>query len=344
MESQVRAIRVLQPFRRIRPTTNPYIAMLHRALEATPGVEPIAFSYRRAFFGRYDVVHLHWPETMLGASTMPRRFTRAILAHAYLMRLRTFRVPAVRTVHNLDLPAGLNPLEYAYLRGIDRQTSVRIHLNEATRDLVESPGPVVMIPHGHYRDWYAPYPRTEAVPGRVGFVGLIRRYKNVSGLVRAFADAREKSESISLHVAGNPSDNELASELRAAAGGDPAATFDLRFLEDADLVTAVTSCELLALPYHHMHNSGVVLTALSLDRPVLVPNNEATRAVRDEVGPGWVFTYDGELTGETLLLALDECRRARTTRPDLHRREWDRVGEAHRDAYLLALRANRDPM
>ncbi len=60
----------------------------------------------------------------------------------------------------------------------------------------------------------------------------------------------------------------------------------------------------MVLPYREMHNSGAALTALSLNRPVLVPDNEVNRELAEEVGPGWVFRYDGELTGRHLLDAL----------------------------------------
>lgn len=334
-----RPIRVLQPFTRIRPTTNPYIAMLHESLQSTPGVEPVLFSYRTAFLGGYDVVHLHWPETILEGRTRARRLARNLIAHAFLWRLRLLRVPIVRTVHNLELPSELNRLETAYLKGVAKSTTIRIHLSETTTHQHLSSGPVVVIPHGHYREWFARYPRNEAEPGRLGFVGLIRRYKNVTGLLKAFREARHSDPTLSLQVSGRPSSPELEAEIRSASGG-VGVQLDLRFLDDADLVDAVTSCELLALPYHHMHNSGVVLTALSLDRPVLVPDNSATRAVRDEVGPGWVVTFDGEFDGDTIREALREVRQTRSTpSPDLTAREWVDAGTAHRRAYVAAIRA-----
>lgn len=334
-------IRVMEPFTRIRETTNPYIKMLHESLERTPGVQPLTFSYRRALFGGYDVVHLHWPEAILAGRTPLRRFARDLLAHAYLLRLWAFRVPVVRTVHNLDLPTGLNRIELAYLRGIDRLTTLRILLNETTQGHVARGVPVALIPHGHYRDWYAEYPKRPASPGRIGFIGLIRRYKNVTGLVEAYSAARTIDPRVTLSVAGLPSSDELASEIIAAAEGVPAVTLDFRFLDDADFVATATACELLVLPYHHMHNSGVVLAALSLERPVLVPDNPTTRAIQEEIGPGWVVTFDGEFTGETIMRALAEVRGPRASRPDLSQRDWDEAGRAHRNAFLLALRTRR---
>jgi len=333
-----RPIRVLQPFARIRATTNPYIAMLHAALERTPDVEPVLFSYGRALVGRYDVVHVHWPETRLGGRTPARRALRLLLAYAFWARLRLTRTPVVRTVHNLELPSGLGRLDYAWLRLLDDATTLHVVLNETTPPTGR---PSAIVLHGHYRDWFADLERADAVPGQVTYAGLVRRYKNVVGLIGAFRDAHAEDPALSLLVAGNPSGPDLEGDVRTAADGDDAIRLDLRFLDDADLVRAVTSGELVVLPYLHMHNSGTVLLALSLDRPVLVPDNEANRALAQEVGPGWVLTFEGELDGAAIRRALQAARGPRAAQPDLSRREWDEAGVAHREAYREALRLRR---
>lgn len=331
--------RVLQPYRRLAPTTNPYIVMLHQALEATPGVEPVLFSYPRALLGGYDVVHLHWPETRLEGRSPARRYVRRLLAFAFLLRVRIAGIPIVRTLHNLDVPQGLTRTDYLYLRLADRWTSLYIRLNETTP--VPEGRPYVTVPHGHYRDWYAQHPRSRTAPGRIAYAGLVRRYKNVVGLVTAFVQAHEADPGLSLVVAGKPSNEDLVREIRAAAGDTPDIHLDLRFLDDVELVRVVTEAELVALPFLQMHNSGTILLALSLDRPVLVPRNEANQLLADEVGPGWVQQFDGELTGDALLAAVSVVRRPRAASPDLSRRDWTVTGAAHRDAYLQALSIRR---
>ncbi len=58
-------LRVLQSFKEPGPYTNPYVVMLREALTATPGLEVLTFSWRTALLGRYDVFHVHWPETII---------------------------------------------------------------------------------------------------------------------------------------------------------------------------------------------------------------------------------------------------------------------------------------
>lgn len=334
-------IRVLEPYRRLLPTTNPYIAMLHRALEATPGVEPLRFSYPRALRGGYDVVHLHWPETRLEGRSPARRGARRLLAFAFLLRVRMGGIPIVRTLHNLDVPQGLTRLDYLYLRLVDRWTTLYIRLNETTPVPADRPSVTILL--GHYRDWYAEQPRATTRPGRIAYAGLVRRYKNVVGLVRAFVDAHASDPGLSLTIAGKPSNDELAADIRQAAGDTPDVHLDLRFQDDDELVRVVTEAELVALPFLTMHNSSTILLALSLDRPVLVPRTEANELLANEVGPGWIQQFDGELTGDGLLSAVAAVRQPRTDSPDLSRRDWDLAGVAHRDAYAHALRLRRGP-
>jgi len=104
----------------------------------------------------------------------------------------------------------------------------------------------------------------------------------------------------------------------------------------------VTGAAVVVLPYTEMHNSGAALMALSLDRPVLVPDNPVTRDLGTEVGDGWVLRYGGELTPERLLEAAAEAARlAPGDRPDLGSRDWHHAGAQHLAAYRRAVTLTR---
>jgi hypothetical protein len=130
--------------------------------------------------------------------------------------------------------------------------------------------------------------------------------------------------------------------LTVRSAHNPAIELDLRFITDAELVALATSCELVVMPYHFMHNSSGALSALSLDRPVLVPDNEVNRQLAEDVGPGWVHRYAGVLDGADLLEAIAAVQTTRPpARPDLSARDWDRVGKAHEAAYRRAVSLKR---
>lgn len=328
--------RVLVSNREPRSTTNPYITMLTAALRRTSGVEIITFSYRAALLGRYDVVHLHWPETIVGQGGARRsgRIARGVLTSLFLLRLTIARTPVVRTMHNIELPADVSRAQRALLRWFDRLTTHRIVLNEQT----VCPAPRTLIRHGHYRDWYTGR-RSETVPGRLQYVGLIRRYKGVEGLVKAFRSVDD--ESLTLQIAGAPSSPELADTITRLSEDDQRISLHLGFLSDDELVSVVTAAELVVLPYRFMHNSGTILAALSLDRPVLAPDTPVNADLAAEVGPGWIHTFTGELTGEAIEAALQAARKHRAGKPDLSSREWADAGEAHRAVYRAALTGGR---
>jgi beta-1,4-mannosyltransferase len=324
--------RVLVSNREPRSTTNPYITMLTTVLRQTPGIEVVTFSYPAALLGRYDVVHLHWPETILGQGgrRLSGRLARWALTALLLVRLTIARTPVIRTMHNVELPADVNGAQRLLLRWFDRLTTHRIVLNDRT----ECPGPSTTIPHGHYRDWYTG-PRSTASRGRLQYVGLVRRYKGVEGLVEAFRSVAD--DSLTLDIAGAASSQELAATITTLADGDPRVTLRFGYLSDDELVAAVTAAELVVLPYRFMHNSGTVLAALSLDRPVLAPDTQVNADLAAEVGPGWIHTFTGDLTAGAIEAALAAAREPRAASPDLSAREWDDAGQAHLAIYRLAL-------
>jgi len=330
------SLTVLQSFPEPRPTTNPYLVMLGDSLRATPDVMVLNFSWRTALLARYDVFHAHWPEILVNGQNPLKKLVRQALTVALLARLRLTGTPIVRTVHNLERPQGISRSESFLLDRFDRQTALRIRLNDASE---VAPGqPVLTIPHGHYRDWFARYPQAATVDGQLGYVGLIRQYKGVEGLLEAFNSIRDLDGGLSLRIGGKPSNLELDQTIRSLAGDDERIVLELSFLTDAELVDIVTSSELVVLPYRFMHNSGAALAALSLDRPILVPDNLVNRNLAAEIGDGWIYRYEGDLTGAQITDALAKLRSLPDhDTPDLSARNWDRAGIDHLNAYRRAM-------
>ena len=330
-------ITVLQSSPAPRPTTNPYIVMLQEALERHPAIDLRVFSWRAALLERYDVFHLHWPEILPAGRTPIRRLVRGMLTLLLVERLRVRRTAVVRTVHNVQLPDGLSRLQLFILKRLDSLTHLRVALNEQTPlpDDVAS----VVIPHGHYREWFDRYPHASAISGRSAFVGMVRRYKGVEHLIAVFRDALGQRDDISLVVGGAPSTTRLAEEIRQLSQGEERISLRLHFLDDQEFVDIATSSELIVLPYRFMHNSGGAIAALSLDRPVLVPDNEVNRSLAEEVGENWVHRYTAELDSATLLKAISTVQSSsRSARPNLAARDWSTAGESHHAAYAKAIR------
>lgn len=323
---------MLQSIGAIRPTTNPYLAQLVGALNNRPDVRVYLFDFKRAFFGRYEVFHVHWPEVLFGGANPVGRLARRMRTALLMVRLTLTRTPIVRTWHNTERPEGLSAWDHRLLDAFDKRTRVVVRLNDVTDPPLDVP--VHTVPLGHYRDWYEDHPRADPISGRASYVGLIRRYKGVESLVSAFHGLRDPA--MSLTVAGRPSTPELARAIQELAEGDERIEFRFEFVEEADFVRLVTSSELIALPFVQMHNSSTVLTALSLARPVLVPANVVNRRLADEVGSGWIHMYEGELTSEDVERALNAGMPE--DEPNLDSRDWETSARLHVTAFRDAIR------
>lgn len=329
-------VTVLESFPPPRATSvNPFTLQLAESLRDA-GVDVRYFRWRDALFGRYDVFHVHWPENLAAGRTPVRALVRQALTALLIGRLVLSRRPLVRTVHNLDRPEGLGRGERALLDAIDRVTALRIVLNDHTP--LPPAAASATIVHPHFREWFADFARQEPIHGRLGFVGRIRRYKGVEALVAAVS----ATPGVTARIGGYPSTPELAAEVERLAAPSGRIVLDFGFISDALLVDIVTSSELVVLPYRVMHNSAAALTALSLDRPVLVPSNAVTEALRDEVGSDWVHTFRGDLAPADIERALAAVRSApRGARPRLVGRTWELSASGHVAAFTRALSRDR---
>lgn len=331
-------LRVMQSFKKPRPTTNPYIVQLDRALASQPALDHVRFSWKAALLTRFDVIHFHWPETLLGADRRWKRWGKRMLFRALLIKLSATNTAIVRTVHNVDLPDVDRPAR-RLLKIVEERADFRITLNGQTHTAGSAPS--LLIPHGHYRDWFAEVRRIEPQRNTLGFVGLVRRYKGVEQLIDAFIGTSPTHPDLHLEISGNPTSDGLAEEVRRLSEEDPRITVDLRFLTEDDFAMAVMRSMGVVLPYTFMHNSGTVLAALSLSRPVLVPRNEVNTALAAEVGPGWVHFFDGVISADDLAAFRDAIASVPAAPPNLAARDWTRAGSDHVEAFRSAVAAHR---
>lgn len=331
-----RRMRVLQSVRGPSPTTNPYITQLVDALRIHAEVD--YFGWWRGITGRYDVVHLHWPEVMLRRDGRAARAAARLRFALFMARVALLRTPLVRTVHNVRTHESGDRVERVLLRWCERRTTAWILLNPDTAP--PGPGPTRVILHGHYRDAY-PAARSAPVPGRLLHFGLIRPYKGVETLLAAFGALEDPSAT--LRVVGRTTTAQLRNMVTEACAVDPRVRAELSYVDDAGLAEELARAQLVVLPYREMHNSGALLLALSLDRPVLVPRGPTTEAIAAEVGPGWVFDYDGELSAADLAgaLAATGPGAARPAHPDLDAREWPALAGQHLESYREAAATRR---
>lgn len=313
----------------IRTTTNPYITELIAALP--DDIEPVTFSRLRALLGPVDVLHVHWPETLFRRRNTLRTAVASALLVITLAAMRLRGVGIVRTVHNETPHESPTGIEGRLLRLIDGWTDELILLNRHTRFGRNLPSTV--IPLGEHASTYTDAALPAARPGRALHFGLIRPYKGIDTLVHAFRTLAD-DVTATLHVVGPVKDDHVLDDVRSLAGDDHRIVLRPGFVPDDALVREIGEAHLVVLPYRRMHNSGAMLLALSLGRPVLVPDNAVNRDLAEEVGSGWVRTYSGELDGAALAAALAEPIPGEPVR--FQGRTWPEIGAAHAEVYRRA--------
>lgn len=321
------------------PRGNPFLHQMVERLEAH-GVIVGGASFAQA--ARADVLHLHWPDHFVSRSTawLSLRGGARILLMAALVRARGRAV--VWTVHNLGPHEPLHPaVERAFWPMFTRLVSGCIFLTAAGRSAAVHAFPQLarttyaVVPHGSYSGYYPAFDGTpDAARLSVGlpptsrpllFFGQVRRYKNVPGLLRAFADVSDATAR--LVVAGSGPEPDLLAEVAKAAREDERVVVTGR-VEDADVERVIASAVGAVLPYHDVFNSGSLFLALSGHRPVLVPETQVFAEVRRQVGPMWVRFFEPPLTAEDLEGFADDAAElvASGARPDLREFAWERIG------------------
>ncbi|KUH68554.1 hypothetical protein AU184_04160 [Mycolicibacterium novocastrense] len=297
----------------LKADDNPYLQQLIAGLSEQIDVEPL--SWRTALFSRPDVFHVHWPYQLYRANGRAKTIVKRILSAILLARLRARRVPVVWTVHDLASHEADRGVERLLLRALERMITLRIYLNESEEN---DPALGVVILHGDYRAWLQgrDIDTSPRQPERdVLLFGWLRRYKAIESLITAARNA-----DATLTITGRAIDDDYEQSLRAMTVGTPSTTLDIRHREEEELAAEILRHRVVCLPYPRMHNSGALVYALSVGRPVLAQRSPYNGAIARDVGAQWLMLYEGPLTAETLREALGRTPPAGL--PDLSRWDW----------------------
>ena len=216
------------------------------------------------------------------------------------------RFPVVWTAHNISTHDAPNA---AYDRRMLQQLVQRcdgiVALSQATADALQRAFDVphttrvVVAPHGHYIDAYEnKITQIEArnklnIPQHarvIVFFGRVRPYKGVEDLIAAFSDVDNKNSV--LLIAGDAHPRNVAEELMGMVASHPRSKdirLHLQEVADEDVQTYLNACDVVALPFREVLNSGSLLLALSFGRCVVGPT---TGALSEMTPPLAWFGYD----------------------------------------------------
>jgi glycosyltransferase involved in cell wall biosynthesis len=328
---------------------NPMPGSIHDDLERHFGWRVARFDYWRGVASRYAILHVSFPHEAFRNRSKAISLVRAVL-HLTVLRLAKARHRRlVWTVHNLTDHESHHPqLESAFMDRYTGMADLVIHMSEVGRDAAVAryprlaAKPAAIIPHPYYRTAGNDAPTREAALKALGLppdcklllaFGVVRRYKNLLTLVRAFSDL--PGSDIRLVVAGVPVDVALAQAIRDVAT-DSRIKLILRKIAEGEIASLFAAATLVVAPYFDILNSGAAVLSLTHRRPVLVPRRGAMPELQKNIGPDWVRLFDAPLTPLELGNAVHWANEPRDDAPDLNRFAPEKAAAAY-DAALSRL-------
>lgn len=318
---------------------NPFASLLIDAVSHE--TDSSYFSWRAAFLKRWDVVHFQWPEKFFVGGSVIVAAAKRWRFRAWMQLLRWRRTAIVWTIHNLATHEDPGAGAARELSRLEKRVDRYVVLNPAVE--IELSAPADVIPHGHYRSLIPAAIRTAPQGRRLLYFGFIRKYKNVPALVRSFAASALVGESFDLRLVGRPHSPELSRAVESVVADAPAGvSARLEAVPDRALYEEIAGASVVILPYADLYNSGVLIMALSMERPVIVPRTPATEYYREQFGDDWVLLYESPLTAETLSEVVHRAAEAPGRRfLDLSALDWSALAVSYVATYRRAVQARR---
>lgn len=207
-----------------------------------------------------------------------------------------------------------------------------------------------VVPHGIYGDLYRSHLSVSEAreyfdlpaDGRViGFVGDIRPNKGLSDLLTAFESV---GPGVTLLVAGRMGppasfQKETTERIDELQRVGYQIVFHHRRLSNEEMVAAIRACDIVAMPYREIANSGLAILVLEHGGRILASDAPIFREMQQEVGDWWLHIVTGEWTGAALEAALDVPGPAEgsSIRSFQQRRAWPEIAALTRRFYDAVL-------
>lgn len=170
--------------------------------------------------------------------------------------------------------------------------------------------PFALTPHPLYDNFGAKVSREEAIKHLsldgdtryILFFGLIRDYKGLDLLLRAFADERLRDKQVKLIVAGEFYSNaEMYEQLEQELGLAEHIVWYKEFIPADQVRYFFAAADLVAQPYKSATQSGITQIAYHFERPMLVTNVGGLAEIVPHGKVGYVAEPNAEDIAEALV-------------------------------------------
>ena len=271
---------------------------------------------------------------------------------------KLFRRKLILTVHDVGSLAGHVTGKRMVTGWIYRLADrVIVHNNVSMRELIANRVPpeiITIIPHGHFLESAIEMPPKETARRRleiepsakvVLFFGQIKDTKGLDLLIEALPAVANEVPEVLLLIAGRPWKtsfsrfDELIEKLNVRAR----CRLHIGFVPIDKVGDFYAAADLVALPYRRIYQSGVLLMAMTLARPVVVSDLAGMTEIVSDGENGYVFRQESkEGLAKVLVRALqDEAGSRLLTERALdyirEHHDWDQIGRSTAKLYQEVL-------
>ena len=136
------------------------------------------------------------------------------------------------------------------------------------------------------------------------FIGLIRKYKGVESLIKAFHYASKEHENLRLIIAGEFYDDiNIYKRLIKRKDLEDKVVIDNDFLKSSKIRDYICISDLIIQPYKKASQSGITPLAYYYDKPLVVSNIEGLKEIIIEDQSGEIFSE----TPANMAIAIKNC-------------------------------------
>ena len=255
---------------------------------------------------KVDVFHFHF-------------FHYSVLELFSILLARLFKFDVVLTVHDVESFSRKSIFDFSsVIFKLSKQLIV--HNNVSKKSLLcvanSLENKINVIPHGHYLDYISsrngPEVEDRVFTGddeiTVLFFGQIKEVKGLDILLKSLPKVIDSYPKLKLVIAGKVWKTNFSSyqELIDKLNLNDNISLNVRYIEDSEVSTFYESADIVILPYRKIYQSGVLLMAMSYQKPVIVSNLEGMIEIVKDGYNGFVFQSENSKDlSETIIRAIN---------------------------------------
>jgi len=173
------------------------------------------------------------------------------------------------------------------------------------------------------------------------FFGIIRDYKGLDLLIRAFSDSRLRGRKLKLIVAGEFYENEARyRKLVKESGLENDVIFYDHFIKDEDVRLFFSGADLVVQPYKSATQSGVTPIAFQFDKPMIVTDVGGLKEIVPDGKCGYVVQPDPKIIADAIADFFENGRKnafSECVRKEKEKFTWNKTTDSVTEVFYKCL-------